>query len=388
MKYLAILLHIYQPPTQLGFVVDEIARDCYQPLADIFLSDREPRFTLNINYSLTEQLVNRGHQRVIDDLRSAAESGRLEFVDSGAYHPIFPLLPHDEVERQLQVNREGNRKVFGASYAPGGVFPPEMCYSGHLARLFKNMGYDWCITDDLPYSHVSGTPPYNDIAQVDGLGVFLRSNSWSNDISFHSWHGRKFVAEAKQRLHKWFGDQDGYLIIAMDGETFGHHHKHYEDKFLRELVYAIHHDPEIKLVTVGELFKLFPMRERFIPPSTWSATPQDIDSDDPYPLWHSNFNPVHHNQWVLTHHVLDVGRRAAAQDPEVRHLLDRALYSCQYWWASAFRFDATQIYRGAYLLLDTLERAAQVLHDRDALRIGRDHYNNLVYSIADRNRQK
>ncbi len=33
-------------------------------------------------------------------------------------------------------------------------------------------------------------------------------------------------------LQKWFGEGDGYVIIAMDGETFGHHIKNYLKKFL------------------------------------------------------------------------------------------------------------------------------------------------------------
>ena len=69
MKYLAVLLHIYQPPTQLGFVVDDIAKECYLPLVNIFNCELDPKFTVNINYSLTEQLVARGHTSIIERLK-------------------------------------------------------------------------------------------------------------------------------------------------------------------------------------------------------------------------------------------------------------------------------------------------------------------------------
>ncbi len=386
MKYLSILLHLYQPPTQLGFVVDDITRECYEPLTDIFNSELNPRFTLNINYSLTEHLVNRGHRHVLEGLRKAAEAGKLEFTDSGAYHPIFPLIPEDEVRRQLELNRKLNAEVFGPSYAPKGVFPPEMCFSGHLAELFTSLGYSWCITDDLPFSFFNGTPPHDFIPTMGGLRVFLRSNSWSNDLSFHTWKGGDFAAALKERLNGWFGQNDGYLIIGMDGETYGHHHKYYEEKFLRNLLYAIHGDPDLKLVTVTELLDKFPGRNQFVPPSTWSATEKDLCNDDPYPLWHSKFNSIHHNQWVLTNHVMALATRAAQTDPVSRALLDRAIFSCQYWWASAFNFDPSQVFRGAFLLLDTLERAASITGDREALRQGRELYNNLVFSLADRMR--
>ena len=47
-------------------------------------------------------------------------------------------------------------------------------------------------------------------------------------------------------------------------------------------------------------------------------------------------------------------------------------------------FDPAQVFRGAYLLLDTLERATQITKNREALRVGRELYNNLVFSIAER----
>ncbi|HOY67910.1 MAG TPA: hypothetical protein PLP29_13565 [Candidatus Ozemobacteraceae bacterium] len=388
MKYLSILLHLYQPPTQIGFVVDDICRECYEPLVDIFTCELKPRFTLNINYSLTEQLEARGHHHILAGLRAAGESGCLEFVDSGAYHPIFPLIPEDEVKRQLRINREGNARLLGPSYAPKGVFPPEMCFSGNVAQLFAEMGYAWCITDDLPYSYFNGTPPCDAIPSMHGVKVFLRSNKWSNELSFHTWKGTEFVAHIKERMHEWFGDRDGYIILAMDGETFGHHHKYYEEKFLRSMLYTLIHDPEMKLVTLSELAATFPAFPAFVPPSTWSASDKDLCNDDPYPLWHSKFNPIHHNQWLLTNHVMACAKRVCDEDPLTRELLDKAMYSCQYWWASAWNFDPSQVFRGAYLLLDTLEQAARVAGDREALRIGRELYNNLVFSLAERTRSK
>ncbi len=384
MKYLSILLHLYQPPTQLGFVVDDIVRQCYEPLVDIFTSDLNPRFTLNLNHSLAEQLRDRGHHQVIAGLRQASERGTLEFVDSGAYHPIFPLIPESEVKRQLELNRTRNQEIFGPSYQPKGVFPPEMCFSGHLAQLFHEMGYQWCITDDLPYTYHTGPSPYDFIPTMHQVKVFLRSNTWSNELSFHTWKGKDFAAKLHGALDDWFKGKDGYLILAMDGETFGHHHKYYEEKFLRSLLYALQADSELKLVTISELLERFPGRPQFVPPSTWSASMEDLCNDDPYPLWHSKFNPIHHNQWVLTNHVMHLALEASPRDPEVRRLLDRAIYSCQYWWASAWNFDPSQVFRGAYLLLDTLERACSVTANREALRVGRDLYNNLVFSIAER----
>lgn len=382
MYYLSFLFHLYQPPTQLGFVVDRITEECYRPLADIFTSRLGPKFTLNINYSLTELLKDRGHTDVLDNLKRALEMGNLEFVDSGAYHPIFPLIPESEVIRQLRINNEGNRSVFGDGYRPRGVFPPEMCYSSRNAKIVKKLGYDWLITDDLPYTYYDPNVPWKHICRVEDCGVFLRSNSWSNDVSFHHWKGTDFLDKMESVMESWFGKEDGYMIIAMDAETFGHHHKYYHEKFIHSMVHSMKKRTKIKLATISEIFDRFELRDAFVPPSTWSASMQDLYSDDPYPLWQSKFNPIHHNQWQLTHHVLRAVIRSG--NPEARKFMDKALYSCQNWWASLNNFDPSQIYRGAYLLLDTLQEASQSLGDTESLRVGRDLYNNLVYSVFER----
>lgn len=382
MYYLSFLFHLYQPPTQLGFIVDRITDECYRPLSDIFNSALSPKFTVNMNYSLTELLRDRGHQDVLDNLKNALDAGNLEFVDSGAYHPIFPLIPESEVIRQLSINAEGNRSVFGPNYKPRGIFPPEMCYSSRIAKIAKKIGYDWLITDDLPFSYYDANVPVNAICRVEGCGVFLRSNTWSNEISFRQWKGTDFIDKVESIMKASVGDGDGYMIIAMDAETFGHHHKFYQEKFIHSLLHAIKSRPGIKLARLSDVFDKFKMKDAFVPPSTWSASLQDLHSDDPYPLWQSKFNPIHHNQWQLTHHILRSVLRSG--DKESRLLMDKALYSCQNWWASLANFDPSQIYRGAYLLLDTLEASARASGDGEALRVGRDLYNNLVHSVFER----
>jgi predicted glycosyl hydrolase (DUF1957 family) len=385
MKYLSLLLHIYQPPTQLGDVIDRITRECYHPLSDILNSEANIKVTLNINYSLTELLLKQGYTKTIEGFRKAAEAEKIEFTASGAYHPIFTLIPESEVRRQIELNIEGNKKAFGEAYNPKGVFPPEMCFSSRLENLLTEMGFKWVITDDLPYTYYyENSVPYNYIAQVNKLGVILRSNRWSNELSFHTWKGMDFINTIKKTMDDWFGKEDGYIVLAMDGETFGHHHKHYEEKFLRNMLYALENDNELKLCTISELLEHFPMKRRFIPPSTWSASMQDLYDDDPYPLWQSKFNHIHKEQWNLVNHILAHIWKMNPPDEKTRRHMDKALYSCQFWWASSWQFDPGQIYRGAFLLLDALQSYADVTGDTEALRIGRELYNNVTYAVHER----
>lgn len=123
MKYIAILLHFYQPPTQLPEVTHNITKTCYRPLSRLIQKHPRARFTVNFNYSLTEQLIQKGYTDVIDCLAQAARSGHLEFTESSAYHYILPLSSPEVVLDQLERNNQGNRQNFRQEYSPKGGLP-------------------------------------------------------------------------------------------------------------------------------------------------------------------------------------------------------------------------------------------------------------------------
>ena len=131
MKYVSLLLHMYQPPTQARGMVERIDAECYTPLSRL-LADTGASVAVNMNYSLTRQLAHMGSEA----LSHLASAEGVEFTDSGAYHPIFPLISREDVQRQLNLNRDGNRRLLGDNYDPKGVFPPEMAYSSELPGIF------------------------------------------------------------------------------------------------------------------------------------------------------------------------------------------------------------------------------------------------------------
>jgi alpha-amylase/alpha-mannosidase (GH57 family) len=66
--YWALLLHFYQPPTQLPYVLRQIVRESYRPLIQLLADSPHARVTVNINGVLTEMLMDhatRGEKRVL-----------------------------------------------------------------------------------------------------------------------------------------------------------------------------------------------------------------------------------------------------------------------------------------------------------------------------------
>ena len=365
MRHVALLLHYYQPPTQDPALVRSIDAECYLPSFSIF-AETGARVTLNVCYSLLEHLERIG-SRSIGMLREASGA---ELCESAAFHPILPLLPEEEIRRQLMLNREGSRRLLGdRPSGPRGVFPPEMAWSPDIAGVLAGMGYEWAVTDDRVWAATAGQVPFREVLECGGLGVLMRSNFWSNRIAFHPADGRKVAREVSAGLADWAASEglsesgDSYLVIAMDGETFGHHTKGTLRSFLEPFILELDRLEGVRLSSLSEIFDLFPRRPVLVPPCSWSTTPEDAAGNVPFPLWDHPLNPTHTSMRKLRNTVLRLARQCTGS--RVADLADRMLYSCPFWWASEGRVEPVQVRRGIMLMLHVAAEALQETGRRD-----------------------
>jgi len=352
-----LLLHVYQPPTQDPGIVGKIDSECYNPVFRL-LRDSGSKVTVNVNLSLTEQLALHCPQTL--DL--ARECSGCEFTQSGAFHPLFPLIPPEEVERQLRINGEGNRSLMPVFGNPSGVFPPEMALDGRTASILAGLGYRWTITDDVPWVFSGREAPASWIPEYNGIKVLLRSNFWSNFISFHGDDGGLIARRLVKEMRGWMGDQDSYIVIAMDGETFGHHRPGAVEGFLKPFLDALSHCDGAGLATIGEIAERFPGRKETVPDGSWSTSSSDIERGVPFPLWDDPNNPDHQSLRLLLNTVLERARSCGSAN--VARLADEMLYSCPFWWASSGRYRAVQVRRGISAILGTALAISREYSDR------------------------
>lgn len=399
MIYWAPLLHFYQPPTQTASMLMKISNEAYRPLLDVFDEFQHARVTVNINGVLTEMLGQCGYSDVLDKLRKLAEDGQIEFTGSGKFHPILPLIPREEMERQIRLNYQTNRNLLGDVYVPRGIFPPEMCYSKDIVESVIESRHEWIILSGIACPVAW---PMNVIHQIgnghDGLAVFFRDDILSNKISFRNIDGPGFI-EHLNRLYT--GKGDIYVVTAMDAETFGHHIQHWDKLFLAQIFETLEPMPDddktmheqkplaeqhrrlfafekdqkerrIKIVTISELLEVFPRGAKVEPkPSSWSTTADDIRMQNYYPLWYDKNNPIHQTQWEHLNITMDVAHMAAelAGDDNshkfadiARTTLDAALHSDQFWWASKKpMWDINMVYRGLNLQREVLLNAYKAI---------------------------
>lgn len=379
MIYWAPFLHLYQPPTQSFPVLEKVSSESYRPLLKVLKRNPKAKVTFNICGVLTQMLAEHNGTDIISDFNKLAKSRQIEFVESAKYHAILPLIPVNESKRQIKLNNETNTKFFGENYKPRGFFLPEMCYSASSGQLIKDLGYEWVLlsgvscTDDWPLDVI-----YRTKAESPHIITFFRDDIVSNRVSFRSVDSLGFIA-ALEYLAK--GKKDIYVITAMDAETFGHHIKNWEKLFLEKLFKIIASKkrkikkqliPHIKVVTISELLDTFPIKESKPPlNSSWSTTKEDITVKDYYPLWRNPANKIHSLQWQHLHicfklvnaasHVQD-GEETKRLYEDARESLDKALHSCQFWWANKGRtWSLKLINKGLILQEEALFSAYKTL---------------------------
>lgn len=377
MIYWAPFLHFYQPPTQFHAVLKKICKESYRPLVKLFKTHPAARVTVNICGSLTELFMDHGGEDIVRGLGELAQRGQLEFVGSSKYHAILPLIPEEEMRRQIELNRRTNSFFFKDAYQPKGFFPPEMCYSKKIVAPIAEARYKWILLSGV----ANNRPwPMDKIypLKTDGPDILIlfRDDVLSNRISFNGIDSRGFLEHLttlykSQQSDKTHVGKDIYVVTAMDAETFGHHIQNWEKLFLQQVYEALAVTPrtfkqikqrlnlaeehraildaadlkQIKAVTISELTELFPIVEAVEPrSSSWSTSEQDIEQKNFYPLWNDPNNPIHKHQWEHVNICIEFVKKSS--DPSclapsskpyadmARGLLDRALHSCQWWWAS------------------------------------------------------
>ena len=254
------------------------------------------------------------------------------------------------------------------------------------------------------------------------LMVFFRDDIVSNKVSFRSVQPPEFLDNLRYIKGK---KGDIYVVTAMDAETFGHHIQHWEELFLADVyeqievpsetlfspkqatVLAQQHSlfyenskmaEEIRAVTVSELLQLFPQGKRVESlAASWSTSAQDLAAENPYPLWKERGNEIHRLQWEhmdITIELVDKAVEVADNEESkrfaniARGLLDMALHSCQFWWASRRpMWDINLIHMGLLEQLRAIVNAYRAINLSQAEEdIKRDYYHKLVAARDLRNK--
>jgi len=384
---------MYQPSFQDGRVLRQIDKECYKPLLRMFEEHDNVKISLNINAVLIEMLYEFDLSDTIEILQNLVSSNKIEITGTAKFHPILPLIPQKESERQIEINEEILRKEFN-QWERGGFFPPEMSISSQVAKYIRELGYKWVIVSGVACPVDWSTDQI--YTSPNGLLLFFRDDILSNKIAFNNITAKGFVEEIKGKVkkNKEQKQKDKFIITGMDSETFGHHIKKFERTFLSKALELINDQKEIKIEFISDLSKFFPInKEKIIPKdSSWSTTYDDMKADIPYSLWDHPDNRVHTLYWKIVRSLnnlmnlienLDLKQNWDAERhyDTSRWFYDRGICSDTTWWGNPNRgtWSPNLIYKGIELLMKSALNAQLALVHANQSDIGEGYFDSISF---------
>ena len=316
-------LHVYQPPTQSLEIVKKISEESYDFIINFLKKYPQFKITLNISGSLIELLEKINRKDIINSIKELVELKQIELTASAMYHPILPLIPESEIERQINLNEEILTKHFGEVYKKNGFYLPEMAYSRKVGEIIKNNGFKWIILDEIHFNRKNN--PDNKYVLENGLIVIFRNRFFSKDLS------PKIILDKKSEINS------NYIITGHDGEMYGHWFKDVEESYKK-----IIESNSIESLTVSEyLSKINKIEKIKINETHWEADEKHLKNKIFFHLWNNKKNKIHKKIWIFINKIIEIINQNKSDSNFIfaRKHLDKGLNSCTWWWSSGEKID-------------------------------------------------
>lgn len=320
-------LHLYQPATLDKEIVVEAIEKSYSRIIKVLLKNHSAKFTFNISGCLLEKIQEiKNHQALLNGIKKLVERGQVELVGSAAYHPILPLIPKEEAERQIKLQEELIQKYFDDIKLKG-FFLPEMAYSSEIAKMIKKLGYSWLILDEI-----SGTGELN---KLDCGKTYIDSNSDLTVVFRQRRHSQSYVPKIISKIEST--NEKSTIVTATDAELYGLHHTDLSGHLEKSI-----QNKNVRTLTISEFIKQNPPQISIqILPSSWESTSKELRRHKPYVLWYDKKNKIQMKLWKLAQIAWETVEHHK-KDPQYRWAywhLRRGLASCTFWWASGRDFQ-------------------------------------------------
>lgn len=307
MKYWALILHFYQPPTQSAAITSEILQSCYLPLLRMLNKKSGWKCTFNLSGSLLEQLYKLRADEFFELVKQLVKDGKVELTDSYMYHSLSPRTPAHVLERAIKKNKEIIFKTLGV-HTSGGFFPPELAIDtkslNHISAQYVIV--DGSAIDEYPIAKFKNT--YLLVSNREMTEVF---RSYPKKLD-----AKKLLTYALEKT------EDGSLmILPSDVEVFGHHFQE-RLEFLSQFLDS----KKVKFITAAEAVKQFGQRA----PEVQSVRLSSWQNTTRLAMWTGNSLQKQYLNLAIRATDL-VGDNA---DEGVLAQLDKGWSSCYLFWLS------------------------------------------------------
>ena len=284
---LCVHAHFYQPPRTDPFTGciprepdaapyanwnERIAAECYTPNA---YSGIFGHISFNLGGTLARWLDEHAHGAYERIVAGEQAYWQTHNVSNGlaqpVHHTILPLARRRDKICQVRWGVASFKHRFG--HEPLGMWLPEMAVDHETLEVLAAEGIRFIIlSEEQVHGELGqGAGPYR--VQMPGGGsiaVFVRDRHLSNALSFGM--------PNPTHVDDWLRDQvacrchdDRLVLVATDGETFGHHHRHGVQVLSRIIQAGDAHN--YQLTTLGLYLRQNPPQEQLaiVENSAWSC---------------------------------------------------------------------------------------------------------------------
>lgn len=278
--------HFYQPPREDPFSGKyrveleaapyrnwnaRITAECYAP--NVRVGNFE-RISFNLGGTLARWMDQKAHRTYHSIVNAAQSYHRRHYVPNGlvqaVHHTILPLARNRDKRCQIHWGIASFKHRFGLS--PDGIWLPEMAVDyATLEAVMKSGLWFTILSDEQVKGDLSrGAGPYK--VRLPGerfMTVFVRDRHLSNAFSFNMppvRHARDWINGALRDA-----EPDSLTLLATDGETFGHHHRHGVE-VLRAMTTPRFHDV-YEVTTIGQYLHQHPpeIEVEIVENTAWSC---------------------------------------------------------------------------------------------------------------------
>jgi len=237
--FLCVHGHFYQPPREDPFsgliprepgaepyhdFNEKITAECYRPNAILGNFDH---ISFNLGPTLAawmSEYQRDAYDRIVQaDQHNVTTHGMGNAVAQSAHHTILPLARRRDKIAQVAWGLASFQQRFG--HAPTGLWLPENAVDYETLDTLAAAGLSFTVLSDEQIAGDTGghAGPYLvKLGARHSLAVFVRDRFSSNQLSFDLDKFSDTRAWAEQSLS---ARKQGLVLIATDGETFGHHRR-------------------------------------------------------------------------------------------------------------------------------------------------------------------
>jgi hypothetical protein len=247
---------------------EQVTADCYLPNAVLG------------NFDLTSFDVAPSLMGYLE-AHEAATYSRILTADRGNaiattfHHVVLPTLSRRDKVTEVKWGLRAFQTHFGRQSS--GLWLSEMAVDDETLDVLAECVVEFTLLSEgqLLGDLSRGAGPYR--VQTEGqreIAVFVRDHDLSNKVSFElNWLGGAGMFAARYLTPR---PDQGLLLIATDGETYGHHHPG-EEMFLRYLFQQEASRAGYQIVPLTGFLRSHPPESwvRVIGPSSWSCTHAD-----------------------------------------------------------------------------------------------------------------